>query len=118
MEDSTIALDHIANLILTAPSRELYHASIAWFEKLGFKAIMTESSVETTATWMQLFSSSASIHDTSLKIVYAPSGAKKLAVSAKMDWRSMPAVATITTNTLKAIETLFASLPWAYQRYS
>ncbi|KAK3831339.1 MAG: 6-phosphofructokinase [Linnemannia elongata] len=118
MEDSTIALDHIANLILTAPTRELYHASIAWFEKLGFKSIMTESSVETTANWMQLFSSSASIHDTSLKIVYAPSGAKKLAVSAKMDWRSMPAVATITTNTLKAIETLFGSLPWAYQRYS
>ncbi|KAF9101901.1 6-phosphofructokinase, alpha subunit [Mortierella sp. GBA35] len=113
----TIALEHIANVILTAPSMESYHSSVSWFEKLGFKAIMTESSLETTATWLQLFSSVSSIHDTSLKIVYAPSGIRKRPNSSKMDWRSMPAIATITTNTLQAIEALFASLPWAYQRY-
>jgi hypothetical protein len=39
-----------------------------------------------------------------LKIVHAPSGVRKLPTSAKMDWRSMPAVATITTSTLKVKE--------------
>ncbi|KAG0046438.1 6-phosphofructokinase, alpha subunit [Gryganskiella cystojenkinii] len=117
-QQSAITLDHISNLILTAPTKESYHATVAWFEQLGFKPIMTESSLETTATWLQLFSSSASIHDVSLKIVLSPSATRKQAGSSKMDWRSLPAVATITTNTLKAIETLFASLPWAYQKYT
>ncbi|GJJ72281.1 6-phosphofructokinase 1 [Entomortierella parvispora] len=117
-QQNAIALDHIANLILTASSKESYHATVTWFEQLGFKPIMTESSAETTATWLQLFSSSASIHDVSLKIVLSPSAIRKLANSSKMDWRSLPAIATITTNTLKAIETLFASLPWAYQKYN
>ncbi|KAG0026616.1 6-phosphofructokinase, alpha subunit [Podila clonocystis] len=114
----TISLDHIANLILTAPTQETYHASVSWFEELGFKAIMTESSVETTATWLQLFSTSATIHDVSLKIVYSPSGQLKLATSIKMDWRSVPALATITTNSLKDLEELFIASRWAYQRYA
>ncbi|KAF9934112.1 6-phosphofructokinase, alpha subunit [Linnemannia zychae] len=118
MANTQISLEHIANLILTAPTKEIYHASISWFEMLGFKSIMTESSIETTATWMQLISNNATIHDTSLKIAYAPSGVQKIASSVKMDWRSLPAVATITTSSLKPIETLFVSLPWAYQRYS
>lgn len=99
-QQDTVALDHIANLILTAPTKETYHASVAWFEQLGFKAIMTESSAQSTATWLQLFSSSTSIHDVSLKIVYSASGVRKLANSSKMDWRSLPAIVTIITNTL------------------
>ncbi|KAF9942473.1 6-phosphofructokinase, alpha subunit [Mortierella alpina] len=117
-QQDTIALDQIANLILTAPTKETYHASVAWLEQLGFKAIMTESSAQSTATWLQLFSSSTSIHDVSLKIVYSASGVRKLANSSKMDWRSLPAIATVITNTLPAIERLFASMPWAYQRYT
>ncbi|KAI1315236.1 6-phosphofructokinase, alpha subunit [Mortierella claussenii] len=120
MHDQTekIALDHISHLILTAPTKETYHASVSWFEKLGLKAIMTESSAETTATWLQLFSDTASIHDVSLKIAYSSSGLRKQPHSSKMDWRSVPAIATITTNTLQALETLLASMPWAYQRYA
>ncbi|KAG0073021.1 6-phosphofructokinase, alpha subunit, partial [Podila epicladia] len=114
----TISLDHIANLILTAPTLEIYHAAVSWFEELSFKAIMTETSVETTATWLQLFSNSASIHDVSLKIVHSPSGQLKLATSIKMDWRSVPALATITTNSLQDLEELFIASRWAYQRYA
>ncbi|KAG0198837.1 6-phosphofructokinase, alpha subunit [Mortierella sp. GBA30] len=117
-QEDSVQLDHIANLILTASTKETYHATVSWYEQLGFKAIMTESSAETTATWLQLISSSASIHDVSLKIVCSPSGTRKLPYSTKMDWRSLPAIATITTNTLTAIERLFATLPWAYQRYA
>jgi 6-phosphofructokinase 1 len=103
MEDhsSRIVLDHISHLTLTAPTKEIYHASVAWFEQLGLKAIMTESSADTTATWLQLFSNTASVHDASLKIAYSPSGLRKLPQSDKMDWRSLPAIATITTHTLK-----------------
>ncbi|KAF9931588.1 hypothetical protein BGZ65_004819, partial [Modicella reniformis] len=54
---SSIRLGHISHLILTAPTKEIYHASVTWFEQLGLKAIMTESSAEATATWLQLFSS-------------------------------------------------------------
>ncbi|KAF9404862.1 6-phosphofructokinase, alpha subunit [Podila epigama] len=114
----SVSLDHISNLILTAPTKEIYHASVSWFEQLGFKAIMTESSVETTATWLQLFSSSASINDVALKIVHSPSGQRKVAYSVKMDWRSVPAIATITTPSLKDLEELFIATRWAYQRYA
>ncbi|KAF9585607.1 6-phosphofructokinase, alpha subunit [Lunasporangiospora selenospora] len=113
-----IALDQIANVILSASTKEAYHASVAWFEQLGFRAIMTESSHETTATWLQLFSSTATIHDVALKIVLSPSAQVKLATSSKMDWRIVPALATITTNTLEAIEDHFTSIHWAYQRYT
>ncbi|KAF9359286.1 6-phosphofructokinase, alpha subunit [Mortierella sp. AD094] len=113
-----IALEHISNLILTAPTKEIYHDSITWFERLGFKPIMTESSTDVSATWLQLFSESASIHDVSLKIALSASGTTKLATSSKMDWRRVPAIATITTNTLEAVESHLASLPWAYQRYT
>lgn len=101
---NAIALDQISNLILTAPTKETYHATVAWFEHLGLKPIMTESSSDATATWLQLFSSSASIHDVSLKVVLSPSAIRKLANSSKMDWRSLPAIATITTGTLKVIK--------------
>lgn len=104
-QQNAIALDHISNVILTAPSKESYHATVAWFEHLGFKPIMTESSAEMTATWLQLFSSSASIHDVSLKIVLSASAFRRLANSSKMDWRSLPAIATITTSTFKVTTT-------------
>ncbi|KAI8598207.1 6-phosphofructokinase [Dissophora ornata] len=118
MEDQDkIVLDHMSHVILTALTKETYHASVAWFEQLGLKAIMTESSAEVTATWLQLFSES-DWNGVSLKIVYSPSGLRKQPHSSKMDWRSMPAIASIYTNTLKAIETLFARLPWPYQLYS
>ncbi|KAF9352378.1 6-phosphofructokinase, alpha subunit [Mortierella sp. NVP85] len=118
MDDSSkIVLDHISHLILTAPTKEIYHASVAWFEQLGLKAIMTESTADTTATWLQLFSNTGAAHDASLKLAYSPSGLRKLPHSDRMDWRSFPAIATITTNTLKAIEEHFLSLPWAYQVY-
>ncbi|KAG0253497.1 6-phosphofructokinase, alpha subunit [Mortierella polycephala] len=117
-QQDSIALDHISHLILTAPTKETYHASVSWYEALGFKAIMTETSLETTATWLQLFSDSTTIHDVSLKLTHSPSGPRRLANSSKMDWRSLPAIATVVTNTLEAIEALFASLPWAYQRYT
>ncbi|KAF8983921.1 6-phosphofructokinase, alpha subunit [Entomortierella lignicola] len=109
-----IVLEHISNVILTAPTKETYHDSINWFERLGFKSIMTEPSV----TWLQLISDSTTIHDVSLKITLSASGATKLPNSTKMDWRSVPAIATITTNTLEAVESHLASLPWAYQRYT
>ncbi|KAG0012413.1 hypothetical protein BGZ80_011754, partial [Entomortierella chlamydospora] len=96
-----ITLEHISNLILTAPTKETYHDSITWFERLGFKPIMTESSNDVSATWLQLFSESATIHDVSLKITLSASGSTKLATSSKMDWRRVPATATITTNTLE-----------------
>ncbi|KAF9116015.1 6-phosphofructokinase, alpha subunit [Mortierella sp. AM989] len=117
-DSNKIVLEHISNLILTAPTKQIYHDSITWFERFGFKPSMTESSPGTAATWLQLFSESASIHDVSLKIVFSASGATKLAYSSKMDWRSVPAIATITTNTLEAVESHLASLPWAYQRYT
>ncbi|KAG0301489.1 6-phosphofructokinase, alpha subunit [Dissophora globulifera] len=117
-QSGKIVLDHISHLILTAPTKEVYHASVAWFEQLGLKAIMTETSADTTATWLQLFSGTVGARDNSLKIVYSPSGLRKLPHSSKMDWRSMPAIASIYTNTLQAIEELFTRLPWAFQRYS
>ncbi|ORZ27134.1 6-phosphofructokinase [Lobosporangium transversale] len=113
-----VALDYISHLILTAPTREIYHASVSWFERLGLKAIMTESSAGTTATWLQLFSSSEAMNDVSIKLVYSPSGLRKQAHSSKMDWRSVPAIATIITNTLQELEVLLSSMPWAYQRYT
>ncbi|KAI7820007.1 6-phosphofructokinase [Gamsiella multidivaricata] len=117
-QSSKIVLEQISHLTLTAPTDEIYHASVAWFEQLGLRAILTETSADTKATWLQLFCEETSTHDPAIKIAYSPSGLRKLPHSTKMDWRSVPAIATIITNTLKAIEELFASLPWAYQRYS
>lgn len=116
MEDQSgkIVLDHVSHLILTAPTKEIYHASVTWFEQLGLKAIMTESSADTTATWLQLFSNTTSIYDVSLKIAYSPSGLRKLAHSAKMDWRSVPAIATISTNTLRVTKESRLNALWCF----
>ncbi|KAG0241190.1 6-phosphofructokinase, alpha subunit [Actinomortierella wolfii] len=112
-----VLLNHVSSIILSAPNKTSYHDTVSWYQQLGFKAIMTESSEETTATYLQLFSSTSDIHDVAFKVALSPSANKKTATSSKMDWRCVPAVATIHSNSIQAIEQHFASLPWAFQRY-
>ncbi|KAF9434957.1 6-phosphofructokinase, alpha subunit [Entomortierella beljakovae] len=111
-ESNKIALGYISNTIITAPTKHLFHDTVSWYERFGFRSIMTEHH----STWLQIFSDSAG--PASLKISFSPSGSTKRATSSKIDWRSVPAIASITTDTLEAIETHLNSLPWAYQRYT